>query len=70
LTAPQRPWWRDRDDCEDAPPVVLDVVGLAHVPENDADDKTVLAFSVDSCEKARERPELSPRSAPTPKGAT
>jgi hypothetical protein len=46
LTA-QRPWWLDRDECEDAPPVVLDVVDLARVPGNDASSKTALAFSAD-----------------------
>jgi hypothetical protein len=52
LTAPRRPWWQDRDDCEDAPPRVLDVVGLARVPESSQDVDPALAFSGAACENS------------------
>lgn len=66
----QRPWWEDRDDCEEPPPVELEVVGLARVPESSQDVDPALAFSDPDMVKARERSESSPRNAPTPKGTS
>lgn len=42
-----RPWWHDRDACEQAEPD-LDPVALARVAENDGGVQPALAFSVDS----------------------